>query len=298
MMDNIAAHHAATGQHYDQSGLDTSGYDYEATRLDQHAPVERAITERYLQRYIPDGSIIADIGVGVGHYSELLARRGCQVHLVDVAQRLLHTTTERLEAQGLGRFIAGVHHASATDLSFLPDACCDAVLLLGPLYHLGDPRERHTAIAEAARVLHVGGVVCAAGINRLAFFRDDFHKTPHGAADRAAFYHGIMHDGNFPPRAEGVPSTFHMTTVAEFQEELSGMFTPLVLAGVESFASAFQESFLHLSADDAHTWLDVIEQTGRTPEGLGYTDHYLYIGHRQGRLYSSRDVDRLSVPID
>lgn len=279
-MDNIAAHHAAVGQHYDQSGSDTSGYDYEATRLDQHSPVERAITERYVQRYIPDGSTIADIGVGVGHYSELLARHGCHVHLVDVAQRLLRTTAERLEAQGLGRFIAGVHHASATDLSFLPDACCDAVLLLGPLYHLGDPRERHMAIAEAARVLRVGGVVFAAGINRLAFFRDDFRKTPQDAADRAAFYHGIMRDGNFPLREEGAPSTFHMTTVAEFQEELSGMFTPLALVGVESFASAFQESFVHLSTDDAHTWLDMIEQTGRTPEGLGYTDHYLYIGHR------------------
>lgn len=280
MMDNIAAHHAAVGQHYDQSGSDTSGYDYEATRLDQHSPVERAITERYVQRYIPDGSTIADIGVGVGHYSELLARHGCHVHLVDVAQRLLRTTAERLEAQGLGRFIAGVHHASATDLSFLPDACCDAVLLLGPLYHLGDPRERHMAIAEAARVLRVGGVVFAAGINRLAFFRDDFRKTPQDAADRAAFYHGIMRDGNFPLREEGAPSTFHMTTVAEFQEELSGMFTPLALVGVESFASAFQESFVHLSTDDAHTWLDMIEQTGRTPEGLGYTDHYLYIGRR------------------
>jgi len=280
MMDNIAAHHAAVGQHYDQSGSDTSGYDYEATRLAQHSPVERAITERYVQRYIPDGSTIADIGVGVGHYSELLARHGCHVHLVDVAQRLLRTTAERLEAQGLGRFIAGVHHASATDLSFLPDACCDAVLLLGPLYHLGDPRERHMAIAEAARVLRVGGVVFAAGINRLAFFRDDFRKTPQDAADRAAFYHGIMRDGNFPLREEGAPSTFHMTTVAEFQEELSGMFTPLALVGVESFASAFQESFVHLSTDDAHTWLDMIEQTGRTPEGLGYTDHYLYIGHR------------------
>ncbi len=279
-MSDVAAHHAAVGQHYDQSGLETSGYDYEATRLDQHSPVERAITERYLQRYIPTGSTVADIGVGVGHYSELLTRHGCHVHLIDVAQRLLGTTAARLEAQGLGGYVAGVHHASATDLSFLPDACCDAVLLLGPLYHLGDPMERHTAIAEAARVLRVGGLVFAAGINRLAFFRDDFRKTPQGAADRTAFYHGIMRDGNFPARAAGVPSTFHMTTIAEFQEELASLFTPIVLAGVESFASAFQDSFLQLSADDVRTWLDVIEQTGRTPEGLGYTDHYLYIGRR------------------
>ncbi len=57
-------------------------------------------------------------------------------------------------------------------------------------------------------------------------------------------------------------------------------FTPLVLAGSESFASAFQASFLNLSDADSTTWLDVIEQTGRTPEGLGYADHYLFIGRR------------------
>jgi len=37
---------------------------------------------------------------------------------------------------------------------------------------------------------------------------------------------------------------------------------------------AHHVAFLHLSDTDARTWLDVIEQTGRTPEGLGHTDHY------------------------
>ena len=55
-----------------------------------------AITKRYLLRYIPKGATIADVGVGVGHYSELLARRGSNVHLVDVGPRLLAAAQERL----------------------------------------------------------------------------------------------------------------------------------------------------------------------------------------------------------
>jgi ubiquinone/menaquinone biosynthesis C-methylase UbiE len=279
-MGDLLAHHASVGQGYDRSGSDTTGYDYEAVRLDRHSPVERAITERYLRRYISDGSTVVDIGVGVGHYSELLARRGCHVHLVDVSQRLLATTTARLETQGLGGYIVTVQHASATDLAFLPDSCCDAVLLLGPLYHLGDPLERRRAIAEAARVLRVDGLVFAAGINRLALFRDDIQKKPAGAAERAGFYRGVLHDGNFPAPEEGGPSGVHLTTIEEFRAELSTAFTPLVLVGTESFASAFQESFLDLSEADAALWLDVIEQTGRTIEGLGYADHLLFIGRR------------------
>lgn len=279
-MSELKAHHAAVGHHYSQSGWETMGYDYEAVRPDRHSPVERAITERYLHQYIPDGATVADIGAGIGHYSEVLARRGCRVHVIDVARRLLDTAVERLTRRGLGDQIIDAHHASATDLAFLADGSCDAVLLLGPLYNLGDRAERQQAIAEAARVVRHGGLVFAAGINRLAFFRDEFRKTPAGVAERTTLFEGVLRDGNFPPPADGSPSTFHMTTVEEFRTELSATFTPVVLAGIESFASSFQESLLHLSDADAQRWLDVIEQTGRTPEGLGYTDHYLYIGRR------------------
>lgn len=42
----------------------------------------------------------------------------------------------------------------------------DVVLLLGPLYHLVDAADRDQALAEARRVLRVGGVLVAAGICR------------------------------------------------------------------------------------------------------------------------------------
>jgi len=66
--------------------------------------------------------------------------------------------------------------------------------------------------------------------------------------------------------------------VRKYRAERSTAFTPRVFAGVESFDRAFQELFPYLSDADATTWLDVIERTGRTPEGVGYADHYLFIG--------------------
>src|SRR5579871_5203565 len=120
---------AHTGLHYDRN------VEAEAARLEQYSPVEYAITLRYLERFIPKGARVAEIGVGVGHYSEFLARRGCRVDLVDVSERLLEAARARLVGAGLERQIASVHHASATELP-LDDASVDAVLLLGPLYHL------------------------------------------------------------------------------------------------------------------------------------------------------------------
>jgi SAM-dependent methyltransferase len=50
----------------------------------------------------------------------------------------------------------------------LADASADAVLLLGPLYHLPERAGRLKALAEARRVRRPGAMVLAAAISRLA----------------------------------------------------------------------------------------------------------------------------------
>jgi SAM-dependent methyltransferase len=55
----------------------------------------------------------------------------------------------------------------ARDLD-LDDASVDAVLLLGPLYHLRRRADRVRALAEARRVVRPGGLVFAAAISRWA----------------------------------------------------------------------------------------------------------------------------------
>lgn len=113
----LARHHALAEQSYDADLADgvRNGINYEMERLEKFAPVEYGITRRYLLRYIPEDAIVADVGVGVGHYSELLARRSSNVHLVDVALRLLNAAQERLTKAGLQEHILSITNASATD---------------------------------------------------------------------------------------------------------------------------------------------------------------------------------------
>ena len=169
MPNELKGDAAEVARHYDGC------VQAETARLEKFSPVEYAITLRYLARSIPEHSDVAEVGVGAGHYSEFLARRGCRLQLVDVSEGLLCAATERLTTGGLAARIAGIHHASATALP-LADASLDAILLLGPLYHLRDRREREQAVAEAARVLRPGGTVAAAGVNRIAFLRDMFRS--------------------------------------------------------------------------------------------------------------------------
>src|SRR5262249_36201549 len=79
----------------------------------------------------------------------------------------LHVDQARRVAEEQGIALASLSVGDARRLDF-PDASADAVLLLGPLYHLTERADRRQALREAYRVLRDGGIVFAVGISRVA----------------------------------------------------------------------------------------------------------------------------------
>lgn len=266
----------SVAQHYNQSG-----FEYESIRLQERSPVEFAMTARYLDRWIPEQSIVVDIGVGVGHYAELLAQRSCSLYLVDIAQKLLDTTYARLKTANLEQQVLNVQQASATQVTGIESAIADAVLLLGPLYHLCSLEERQKAIREAARLLKPDGLVFTAGINRLAYFRDLFRSQPEEVVDRQTFHQQLLQDGNIDPDHAPPLGYGHLTTQTEFCQLFETEFDQVAMIGVESFAAPFATTIHTITPTQVEAWLDLIEATGQTPEGLVMADHFLYIGQKK-----------------
>lgn len=118
-------------------------------------------TEIVSRRLPPPPAVVADIGGGPGRYALWLASLGYQVEHRDVMP--LHVS--QLSAEGVAGINTAVSDARDVDL---PDASVDAVLLLGPLYHLTDGADRIRALAECARIVRPGGPVFAAAITRWA----------------------------------------------------------------------------------------------------------------------------------
>jgi SAM-dependent methyltransferase len=138
----------------------------EARRLGEgHGPLEFARTCDILQRWLPDppGRVL-DVGGGPGPYAVWLARRGYRVALIDAVP--LHVTRARDAASSAGQAI-DARLGDARRLEEV-DGSADAVLLLGPLYHLTERSARLQALREARRVLRPSGLVFAAGVSRFA----------------------------------------------------------------------------------------------------------------------------------
>jgi SAM-dependent methyltransferase len=137
----------------------------EQGRLDEPAgQLEFARTRQIIARYLPPPpATVADIGGGPGRYSLWLAALGYRVLHRDVVP--LHVDQLRRQAAGNPRIDSAV--ADARDPGLDPGSA-DAVLLLGPLYHLDHRADRLNALAAAARVVRPGGPVFAAAISRWA----------------------------------------------------------------------------------------------------------------------------------
>lgn len=276
-MEKLSENEEAVSQHYD-----SVAFEYEQQRLALAGSIEFAITVRYLQRYIPAGARVAELGVGSGQYTEVLARKGCWLYLVDVSERLLDSAVTRLEQAGLASQIIDRRRASATHLPHLQTASVDVVLCLGPLYHLSALKDRQLAVGEAGRILRPGGWLYAAGINRLLYMRDTFRQHSHLGAARWEFCAQLLRDGNTDPEHTPLLGPGHLSSSEEFRDLFRDNFDEEILVGLESFTAGSQEIFPSLSTENADAWLDLVEQTGKTSDGLGMSDHFLYLGRNIG----------------
>ena len=116
-------------------------------------------TQQIVRDRVRPGSRIIDIGGGSGVHAAALAERGDEVVLIDPVPRHVQA------ASTYDTFSAVLADARALPVD---DHRFDAALLLGPLYHLVDRRDRLRAWREAIRVVRPGGWVFAAGISRLS----------------------------------------------------------------------------------------------------------------------------------
>ena len=266
----------AVGQHYDEAA-----YEFELTRLELRSPVERAMTRRYLERFVPEGSIVADVGVGAGHYDELLAERGCRLYLADVSERLLEAAVARLESCGLSARILDARIASATDLAHLSEASCDVALLLGPLYHLLTLAERQQAVHEARRILKSDGVLIAAACNRMVAMSTEYFGEPERCIEMLEVNRRFIADGILNPELAPTIGHSHFTSAAEFRALCTDGFEETALVGLESFTGCRQDLWLGLADDVQQAWLDLVEATAAEAEGIGLSEHFLFVGRRR-----------------
>jgi ubiquinone/menaquinone biosynthesis C-methylase UbiE len=129
--------------------------------------LELVRTQEVLRRHLPDPPArVLDVGGGTGVHAAWLAADGYAVHVVDLTPRHVDRVRVDLGPQGVTAALGDARDLPQADEAF------DAVLLLGPLYHLTERADRLAALGEARRVVRRRGLVAVAAINRFASLFD------------------------------------------------------------------------------------------------------------------------------
>jgi SAM-dependent methyltransferase len=163
-------------------------------------------------------------------------------------------------------------------------ACSDAVLLMGPLYHLTERRCRVKALVEARRVLRPGGVLFAASICRYAPLM-------------AALVLGFLDNPHFEPILKrnldegqhrsptGDPlyfTTAYLHRPKDLRDEMEEAGLPvedlLAVEGPGWLAKDFEKVW----AEEAlkHKLLDLMRRVEREPSLMGVSPHLPAVGRR------------------
>lgn len=247
--------------------------------------VEFAITCHMLTKYLKPNSRVLDIGGGPGRYAIWLAKQGHHIVLSDLSPNLLSIARTKIDQASVSANIEEIIEADACDLSHWKDDSFDAVLSLGPFYHLPDSSDRNQAITELRRVLHPNGLAFVSLMPRYAFIRrtlaipDERHRMA-----QPEFVSRVMEQGIFINDILGRFTNGYGVRPDEVNPffEQHG-FTMLTLLAAEGFVRDIQRSLYELEKKDPTTYqtvLDVIISTANDPSILGMAAHLLYIGKK------------------
>lgn len=246
--------------------------------------LEHARTQELILRHLPLApATVIDAGGGSGAYACWLAQRGYQVHMTDVVPK--HVEQARAaSAKQAEHPLASAEVGDARRLAHI-DGSADAVLLLGPLYHLVERDNRLACLREAHRVLRPGGVVWGAGISHFASLLD---SLAHGFFDDPMFAPIVerdLEDGQHR-NATGNPLYF---TDAYFHRP-GEMSRELLAAGFQVVEIVAIEGPAWLARDFDRLWnnpvqrerlLNIVRKVEREPSILGATAHIMAIGRKR-----------------
>ncbi len=256
-----------------------SSPETEWDRMDRHK-MEFLTTLRAMREFIPAASTILDVGGGPGRYTIELAKDGHIVTLLDLSSGNVELAKKK--AVELNAPVAGFVCGNALDLSRFTDSSFDAVLLMGPLYHLTDPSDRDRAIREALRVLRSGGLLIASFITRYSVYIDLLKSYPQEIERQAAAYERLMESGVHIPAEQnpGFTDAFFIHPMDVEPLMAAHGLIKLRLAVAEGLVATVEPAVNSLPGEQFNAWVEVCYRLGVDPVTWGAGEHMLYVGRK------------------
>ena len=238
--------------------------------LSRFGQVEFLITIRFIEKYLMPGMKILEVGAGTGRYSHYFARKGYEVHAVELVEKNIDGFKEKTLSNENITIVQG----DAVNLCMVKDNAYDIVLHLGPMYHLSTKSERKTAIREAIRVTKPNGKVFMAYIlNEMTvinyFFRNGYIN------EKEARENIISSNWRFRENKRKHLAFYRIEDINVLMSEFN--VNRLHLVGTEMISGAIRELLLAMSDEEFFYYTEYIYSICERTDMIGMSGHLLDI---------------------
>lgn len=241
---------------------------------------EFLLTVRFMERYIRPEWRVLDVGGGPGRYAHHLARRGCRVTLMDLAEENVRFALARAEELDLPlEGIAG----DAREADRLLGGPFDAVLLMGPMYHLLEEADRARAVESCLKLLRPGGLLFVSFISMsgglIYMLRDNPDVILSPDPIEVAFRRALAEDLSYAGPAFTQAFFARPADIAPFMARFP--LEKLHLFGQEGILSPCEAGILSKPPQVVEAWLDLAEHLAEREDLLTWSEHLMYIGRKR-----------------
>lgn len=245
-----------------------NNYDEDKRLVLKHGTVEFLTTMRYIEKYIKPGDCVLEIGAGTGRYSHALARQGYAVDAVELVEHNI----EVFRKNTLLNENVTITQGNALDLSAFPDNKYDITLLLGPLYHLYNNKDKQQALREAIRVTKQGGIIFAAYVISDGCLVDEgFHRGNINVSEYIK--NGLLDSETFAAKSEP-KDLFELVRKEDIDDLMSGFpTTRLHYVATDGCALFMREAIDAMDNDAFELYLKYHFATCEREDLIGITSH-------------------------
>lgn len=251
----------------------------EDRRLDAH-PFEIPVMMHFIDRYLEPGDAILDVACGTGRIPKILLEKGFRMGLNDISDRNTALVRKRLDDHPDLLFVTRSDALETRDR--WQEHAWNAILVLGPLYHMISKEKRLQMLQRAKELVKPGGYIFSAFMTRTGALVYGLKKNPSGILykDGVRKLWNTGTDDRFVEATEWFTNAYfaHPEEVAPLIEEAG--LEPLHLAGAEGVFGDRFELYHRLEPHLKKPWMDFILENCEDLHMIQNAKHLLSVARK------------------
>ncbi len=251
----------------------------EDQRLDAH-PFEIPVMMHFINRYLDPGDAILDVACGTGRIANILLEKGFRMGLNDISDDNVALVRNRMGDHPGLQFVT--RSDALEEGEMWQDRAWDAILILGPLYHMISKENRLLILQRAKAHVKPGGFIFSAFMTRTGALVYGLKKNPSGILheDGVRKLWNTGTDDRFVEATEWFTNAYfsHPEEVAPLIKEAG--LKPLHLAGAEGVFGDRFELYHRMDKRLKQSWMEFIIENCEDRHMIHNAKHLLSVAQK------------------